>query len=326
MSACSDSKEFRVEGLVRGLGTRAVTIDYSVSGTLYTATTTAIDGKFFFTGTSRDYTQVQISSSNRLLGFFVIKNGETVKCELDFDNPDDMTFSGNKPSEQISAFMTDNAQIFADRDRAALDKAIENYVTTHPDRLSSALLLMNLYDSRLDPARADSLMSMIRPEARPTALTADYRLQLSDASEAQTTAKVKTFSLPSDGDTIEHFIPSRYRASLIYFRGDRNERHDTVVPLLRHLRADFTGRELHIVEVGMVNDTSRWASMVNPRDSTSWTRVFSPGGRLYTPFEALNVPRLPYFIVSDENGNQLYRGQSATKAGETASKFIRTNR
>lgn len=326
-TACSDSKEFRVEGSVRGLGSQPVAMHYITANTVRAERATAVDGKFFFTGVSRDYTLAEISTGERRLGFFVVRNGEHIKCRLDADNPDDMSVSGNKPSEQVSAFLADNAQILADRDFAALDSAVEAYVTAHPDRMASTLLLMNVYDNKRDPDRADSLMTLITPEARPVELTSDFRLLLAASAEAQTTARARSFSLPSDGDSLENFMPTRHTASLLYFRGNSiAERRDTVLPLLRRLRAAYTGRQLHITEIGMTADSVRWASMSSPSDSITWTRVFAPGGRAYTPFEALSIPGFPFFITIDGNGNQLYRGTSVRDAAAAATHHISNNR
>ena len=320
--SCSDDTQFRVEGVVEGLGTRNITLTYVADGHLEQKSMVAIDGKFSLTGSSKDYTIAELTASDRhVIARMLVRNGETLKCRLDKSAPENNEITGNTPSEQWCRFLSENADSLAMPGVA--NALIARYVGAHTGNILSSALMLTQFDARLSQLEADSLIGIIKPEARPESLVDGYRYLLSTVNSGAVNAEVKSFTLESAGDSTERYYPVRFTCTMLAFTGGDDDRRDTIVPLLRRLRTDFNGQRLHIVEVSSAPDSAAWRRSI-AADSATWTQVWAPAVASYAPFEPLQLPYFPFYVVSDSIGRVMYRGASAKEAGTKASEYIKT--
>ena len=73
-----------------------------------------ISPSFDLRGNSSDYTMVELfvgAKGNVPLARMLVKNGQTLHCKLDIENPSENEIKGNKPSEQWCRFVRDNAAV-----------------------------------------------------------------------------------------------------------------------------------------------------------------------------------------------------------------------
>ncbi|MBQ8773772.1 MAG: DUF4369 domain-containing protein [Muribaculaceae bacterium] len=313
-TACGDNTQFRIAGQVDGLGTQNVHMIYVSSGALTRLTTTAVDGKFTFIGNSPEYSLVEILSSDKnVIGRVIIKNGQTVDAIFNIDDPYAIKLEGNKPCEQWSAFIRDNADIIKSGNTRKIDDAVETFVQSHKTDIVSSALMLTLFNATDNESRADSIFALISPEARPSSMTEGYRSQLADINIAALNAKIKSFSLYTAGDSIERYFPSKSSLSLFYFNGGISERRDTITSKILTLVDKYPRKRLRAVEVSFATDTVKWKYSIKD-DSVTWPQTWCAGGAAHPTFDKLNIPRTPYFIVADSSGTQLYRGTSITNA------------
>ncbi len=313
MTACGDDTQFRVTGTVQGLGTRTIYMLYVADGGVRHESQAAIDGKLDLRGASSDYTVVELFSSSRnLLARMLVKNGQTIHCELDMDNPYAGRMKGNKVVEQWSEWRLLNAGTLESGTPAAINRAVADYVESNRDNLLSSALLLTEYYAPDNESQADSLFALISPQARPDRLVDDYRLLLSYNNNAHLNVRMRPFSLYSYGDSIEHYAPARSSYTLFYFANGHEHRRDTIVAAIEKVYGNYPRRRLRVLDVSMAPDSAAWR---NERpDSVAWTRVWAAGGVATSAFDALDIPRLPYYILSDSTGSQVYRGTSVTAA------------
>lgn len=325
VTACGDDTQFRIEGVVDGLGTRGITLTYvGDGGALQQNTIVAIDGKFSLTGSSKNYTIAGLSTSDmNVIATMLVRNGQTLKCELSLTEPENNEISGNTPTEQWNRFLRENADSLGKP--MVANRIIARYVSEHPSSVVSSALMLTAFNARISPLEADSLMSVIKPEARPDAMVDGYRLLLSAVNSAAVNAEVKSFSLLSAGDSLERYYPTRYSCTLLAFTGGRTDRRDTIVPMLKQLRDSTNRRRLHIVEVSSEADSTAWRNVI-ASDSANWTQVWVPAAAAYAPFEALQLPYTPYYVVSDSIGRLIYRGPSGTDAVRSATNHIKNRK
>lgn len=323
--ACGDDTEFRIAGEVQGLGTRAVNMLYVADGSVRSVSTAAIDGKFDLRGNSSDYTMVELfvgAKGNVPLARMLVKNGQTLHCKLDIENPSENEIKGNKPSEQWCRFVRDNAAVLYDGTPGMVNSAVKKYVESNPDNIVSSLLMLTSYNSVNNESRADSLFAVIAPEARPAKLVDDYRLLLSYNNSAALNAKVRSFTLYSAGDSLERYSAYKSAYSLLYFT-DGTKRSDTIVRQIRRPYDDYTRRRFRVVEVSFAPDSAAWKRA--SADSLGWTRVWAPGGVAHSSFDALNIPRVPFYILADSTGAQVYRGSELRQAMDSLDSRLKKN-
>ena len=320
LTACGDDTQFRVEGTVEGLGTRNITLSYVSGGHLEQASMVAIDGKFSLTGSSKDYAIAELTvRGNRVIARMLVRNGESLKCKLDIDNPAENVISGSGPTERWLKFLHEKADTLAMPGEA--NSLIARYVGRNKDDVVSSALMLTAYDASNSQLVADSLINVIAPEARPESMVDGYRLLLSMVNSGAVSAVVKPFSLLSAGDSMERYYPIRHSCTLLAFTGDDNGGRDTVIRPLRGLREKLPRDRMHIVEVSSVGDSARWRGIAK-RDSATWTQVWVPAANAYAPFDGLQIPYVPFYVVSDSTGRVLYRGASVAAAVRKASEHI----
>lgn len=321
LSSCGDDSQFRITGSIDGLGTRHVYIMYVADGSVNRFMTTAIDGKFVIDGVSSDYTVVEIfSSTKELVGRVLAKNGQTIECSF---NPDDyyaMKIKGNKPTEQWGRFLNENSKVLSTGTPAEVNALVKKYVVDNRDNIVSSLLMMTQYDAIDNESQADSLFSLIEPKARPEKLVDDYRRLLIQVNNSALNVKVRPFSLYSYGDSMERYSPSRSSCSLLYFSTVQSGR-DTIISTLRKAFDGYPRRRFKLVDVSFTPDTLSWKNVAR-MDSVGWPQVWAVGGVANSVFDELNIPRLPYFIVADSTGKQLYRGASVSRAVSAVNKRL----
>lgn len=316
-TACDDDTEFRIEGTVEGLGTRNIVMTYVADRSVKSDGLVAIDGKFILIGASKNYTIVELSTGqHQLVGRLLIKNGQTVKCKYDLADFYNQEVSGNKPSEQWSKFLRENADSLRSGNHLLNNRLVADYVASHKsDILSSALMLTQFYAVDHE-SQADSIFATIEPEARPESLVDNYRLILSIINSAAYHGKLRAFTLANLRDTTERYYAGRSSYTLLYFSGQGNEHRDTIYPTMRELNDSISNRWIRVYEVSMAQDTATWKRIAR-QDSVGWPRVWAPGGVANTTFEELDIPRLPYYMLTDSVGETVYRGGSVKIAADT---------
>ena len=103
----------------------------------------------------------------RPMGRVYASNGDRIECHLTRNAPEKIQVSGNEISERWAKFLNDNADRLTS---AGGNDAIEEYVRKNPSDIVSTLLMLTSYDASSDALRADSIMSSINPEMRPSLL------------------------------------------------------------------------------------------------------------------------------------------------------------
>lgn len=312
--ACGDDDRFRVEGVVDGLGTRGLQLMYESGNGLHTEMVQAIDGKFSAEGSSKDYTLAHlVTTDGRLIARMLVRNGQTLKCVFDVDNPYNIQIKGNKPSEEWAKFLRENHELLRGDDHAAANRQILGYVDDHKGDMQSSALMLTQYYAVDGESRADSIFALIAPGARPEAMVSAYRRMVSRLNTAALEEKMRSFNIYNAAGKQESYYPGRTSYSMIYFSGAPGERRDMVAPVLHRLVDSLPKRRIQVIEISMAPDTTVWKRNWRA-DTTAWAQVWVPGGPANPNFAPLDIPRLPYWILCDSTGTQVYRGSDISVA------------
>ncbi|MBO5456663.1 MAG: hypothetical protein J6A20_09120 [Muribaculaceae bacterium] len=321
MTGCGNDDEFVINCRIKDLGDKGVEMVYFNRG-LQRVSFHPDDGKVTLRGSSPDLTPVEVFTlDNRLLFTCVAKNGDELEVKLDPSKVGAITIEGNDISEQYAKFISTNAETLVNtRDAAGINALITKEVTAHPDRISSALILMTMFHAPGYEMLADSLIHILVPEARPSALMKSFAALVGEqvSTSARGNVRGMTFHTGRDTvnghDTIVRFMPTFHSYGLLVFVSDRKS--DTITNRLNELIKDYHRRRLEIMELSFQSDSATWRRSIRI-DSAKWTQAWVPGGNAASQIRNLAVPTTPFFIVTDSLGKQLYRGRSIASAVDT---------
>lgn len=315
-ASCGHSDSFRVEGrLADGKAINLRIIYYSDGAVVTGITASKDDGKFIFEGHLSSPALVEIYDNDyRLLGRMVASPGDDLEATLNTSQAYLSEVKGNKDSEEWSKFLNTNAEMLQSRQTDARNALIAKYVQEHPDSHVSELLMMTEYDASADgaAAMADSLLGVINPEIREKGYSVGYGLIVDRVGRQAAKEKVQPIPYRKTGNKTALFKPSEKPYSLLAFTNDRSGR-DTVVPELRKLMNDMPRRRFNVVELSMDIDTVVWARSIRT-DTAAWIQGWVAGAISGQSIDRLGLPDVPYYILADSTGHQIWRGKSLKEA------------
>lgn len=315
LPGCSGPDSFEVKGHVKGDATINLRALYYVDGALQSSIFPADRGSFSFKGRAPEGAVVEILDNDyRLLGRFYAENGDEIDVTIDPKSPAAMKVEkGNEAAIRWAQWLNANAKILDGRNSKAINALVAKYVKAHPQDIVSTLIVTTVYDASADPEGASRLLSSIAPEARPTTLTEALATLLTYADTSAGKRRVSPLTLMARNDTVTTFSPRKHRLSLLVFSDENSGRADSIVPALRRLRKAHTDKALGIIDISLDTDTLAWQSSTR-NDTATWDAAWGTGGIASAALRPLAIPRLPYFIVTDSVGSQIYRGASISQA------------
>lgn len=314
LSSCGDSDSFTIEGTVEENPSMNLRFIYQNNSALQKGITAVRDGKFEFKGVASNPTIVEILDNDfRPLGRVYIKNGQQIKCKLTRGNPFAISVSGDETSSRWASFLNANRQTLLDGSPATTNLLIEKYVGDHPEDIVSTLLMLTSYDASADALRADSVMSSIDIEARPSSLVDGFNSLLQRLVSETASRPVAPIPFYNMRDSLVDFRPSAKPLSLLALSNNSSGRADSIVPALKRLSRKSLRPKLQIVDFSTDKDTIAWHRSIRP-DSASWQQGWAPGAIASPGINRLGIPAVPYFIVIDSAGNQLLRSRSISIA------------
>ncbi|MCM1292488.1 MAG: DUF4369 domain-containing protein [Bacteroides sp.] len=315
LTACSDADSFVVRGTVKDAGTRSVTLSYYSAGGLKSTTVTMVNGTFSIVGQAESPTLafLTIAPENLRIATLVVKNGDEITVDADPANPLISKVEGNNESKEIAKWLKDNLAAVSAGRSAEINEAIARYVGENPAKLSSTALMSAYFHHLGFEAKSDSLYSLLDQKVRTPDMTQGFNTVVSGYLAAVKSEPLPLLSLYERRDSIVRINPMRHSATLICFLSEDRRGRDSVVKVIRELTGRFNDDQLMAVEISTAPDSASWRESLG-RDTASWAQTWVVGSVASTPVRRLGISRVPFFIVADSAGKQIYRGPSIKAA------------
>lgn len=316
LASCGSDEEFTVHGQLKNPGTDGVILTYYGSRGLTNASVKLQqDGRFLLGGVAPKPSLATLTTADgTLLATLIVKNGDELSVEGDADQPLFITVNGNDDSHQIAQWTKNHAKEIARGDAEAINSEIKNLIIRHPDKRWAAALLATRFVGMGHEALADSLIGLMRPEARTPEILQGFNAVVTAFNPGTAEQKVQAFSLYSRCDSIVTFRPASQRVSLLCFLDADTKARDSIAAQLKNISGQYgSGRRVSLLEISVAADSASWRQSLgtgNPR----WEQMWAQGGTASPAIRKLYIPRLPYFVVADSTGTQIYRGSSIKQA------------
>lgn len=313
VSSCGDPDSFRVEGTVANNRTMNIRMVYAGDDVLNNVLTAARDGQFRFKGSAPKGSLLRVLDNDyRVLAYLYVENGDFIKLTIDPDNADALSVKGNEVSERWAEWLAGNRAMIDTGNTQKINGIVRQYVKAHPSDLLSTLLMVTLYDAGEDPVEARKLLESIDREARPTQLIGSWIEVVGRIGSAESHGKVRDIRYMDNRDSIKTFSPRNQKYALLAFSDEESGRRDSVIQEIRQIKRRFPdSKRFRLLDVSMEADTFAWRR-INRTDSVKWQNAWVAGSISAPGVENLGIPRLPYFIITDSAGTQVWRGHEVS--------------
>lgn len=313
-TSCSKADHFTVGGVMEGAGVQTVTLTYYAEGGIKQTVGQAVNGKFVLQGKSTVPTLCLVALSDGTpVATLIASNGDKIEIHTSLENPAALKVKGSGQSSKIADWLNENAEILSRGDAAAINASIAEFIGHHRSDMASTALLVTQFRTEGYESMADSLLSLISTSARPAPVVQNFSAVLSSQLNRSAGSAILPMTLYIRSDSTYFLSPAQHRVTLLAFTEPSTGGRDTVTTALRDLRGRYNDRTCGIVEISTAIDSAEW-KQATARDSATWKQAWAPGTVASATIGKLSVPRIPYFIVADSTGTQLYRGSSVSAA------------
>lgn len=312
LGACSSKSSFSVEGTLADGASINLRLVYYVGDAVHTGLVASTDGHFEFSASAPEMAAVEVYDNDyRLLARFAATDGDHIKLRIDRSNMYRNTASGNELNKAITEFYNANADILAGNNTDERNRLIADYVDNHSASPVAQFLLVTEFDAFAEDAsaQADSLMSTLAPEARAFAF-ADGFARLSAEANASTDP-IAAVTFKARGNKTETFITGRQARSVIVISAADRGR-DSVLQTIRQIAKKEKDGKLAILDLSVDADTMIWTRSIK-NDSATWKQGWAAGSISGQSLGRMAVPAVPYFIIVDSAGHQIWRGRQASE-------------
>lgn len=317
LSACGHSDSFRIDGELTDGSTINLRIIYYSDGAVVTGITASKEGKFVYEGHVSNPALIEIYDNDyRLFGRMVASPGEDLRVKLNPANPYIIEIKGNDTSREWGEFLNTNAELLNSNKIDARNDLVAKYVKDNPQSRVSELILATEFDASRPGGEllVDSLLNLIDPAVREKGFSVPFAMIVERVGARAAAEKVMPIPYRKQGNDTGIFKPSAKPYNLIVFSDDCSGR-DTICKELRKLMATSPRSRFDVIELSMDIDTVVWNRSIKT-DSATWSQGWVAGAISAQSVDKLGLPSIPYYIVSDSAGRQLWRGNSITEAAQ----------
>lgn len=320
LTSCGKN-EFSLSGTLKDAGQRSLTIIYTALSDshdeLITLNVPCERDHFSLTGATRHPSLVWIMASDgKLLHVLYVERGDKITISGAYASPLEWKIEGNEVSERYSQWLASNVALLTADDPKKVNAAIAAYVKKNPKDKASALLLLTLYHRNADNSAFDKLWdSLDISDKDKSRLLHVAMTQTDDAAARAAALSLTPISLRSRADSTVTLRPSASRATILYFWRRTDGPHKGALRVLASQPKD-----VQIADIYLDPDTVQWRYMTQNDTITPRNLLWAFGGELNLSLRRLAIPAVPYFIVANRKGKQIYRGTSPSEASAAAAK------
>lgn len=252
---------------------------------------------------------------------FYAERGDNIKITGDSGNPLSWTISGNKLTEEWSAWRASARDALSSSDPARINKAVSAYILKNPDNPLSTLLLLIYFDRREDETGFHRLWSSLKGKAlEPKWIQMVGRADMLGDSPS-VTRKTASIILHSSGNGVDT-LGIGEKPVLLYFWREDDPHRDESIGIVKKLAASLPDSASRIMaDICFDPDSVRWMAKARRDSVAGVVRGWNFKAETDSVMRRLGVTRTPWFIVFDKKGNERYAGEDETRADKVFRKI-----
>ena len=263
-------------------------------------------------------------TSNAAQGLYLyVERGDDFTISGDGSDPTAWHVDGNKLTRQLDEWRAENRDVIVkarsgrEADIVPLCRAVESFVTSHPDDPAAAIILMAYYDRGYDPGRFSALMKSLRDDAADRKWIDMMARNDMPADEPAIPAIPKSLVFATVATGCDTITPGHLPTLLYFGKASLQPYRDDIAKLRQLSRSSGDSASRIIANVSFEPDSmTRWHS-VNVDSLQASVQAWVPLGLSDSQIKQLGVRRIPYLIVIDRKAKAVYSGTDTDRAIET---------
>lgn len=263
-------------------------------------------------------------TSNAAQGLYLyVERGDDFTISGDGSDPAAWHVDGNKLTRQLDEWRAENRDVIVkarsgrEADIAPLCRAVESFVSSHPDDPAAAIILMAYYDRGYDPWRFSALMKSLRDDAADRKWIDMMARNDMPADEPAIPAIPKSLVFATVATGCDTITPGHLPTLLYFGKASLQPYRDDIAKLRQLSRSSGDSASRIIANVSFEPDSmTRWHS-VNVDSLQASVQAWVPLGLSDSQIKQLGVRRIPYLIVIDRKAKAVYSGTDTDRAIET---------
>lgn len=263
-------------------------------------------------------------TSNAAQGLYLyVERGDDFTISGDGSDPAAWHVDGNKLTRQLDEWRAENRDVIVkarsgrEADIVPLCRAVESFVTSHPDDPAAAIILMAYYDRGYDPGRFSALMKSLRDDAADRKWIDMMARNDMPADEPAIPAIPKSLVFATVATGCDTITPGHLPTLLYFGKASLQPYRDDIAKLRQLSRSSGDSASRIIANVSFEPDSmTRWHS-VNVDSLQASVQAWVPLGLSDSQIKQLGVRRIPYLIVIDRKAKAIYSGTDTDRAIET---------
>ena len=263
-------------------------------------------------------------TSNAAQGLYLyVERGDDFTISGDGSDPAAWHVDGNKLTRQLDEWRAENRDVIVkarsgrEADIAPLCRAVDSFVSSHPDDPAAAIILMAYYDRGYDPGRFSALMKSLRDDAADRKWIDMMARNDMPADEPAIPAIPKSLVFATVATGCDTITPGHLPTLLYFGKASLQPYRDDIAKLRQLSRSSGDSASRIIANVSFEPDSmTRWHS-VNVDSLQASVQAWVPLGLSDSQIKQLGVRRIPYLIVIDRKAKALYSGTDTDRAIET---------
>ena len=256
------------------------------------------------------------------------QKGEKIDITGTERNPLGWDVGGNDINISLSAWRKENLKVLDEGDAEKVNKAVEIFVNDKRENPAALIILFSYFNRAYDERLYNTLLGQLKDLANKDKFL--MMMGRADQLTARATlpAKIKNLAMRSSQGGVDtlSFLDSN-PGIIMFWQNDIKQRKE-LIDSLKVLVKEFPDSNSRIIaDINLDPDSLTWRTSLKKDSLNKTVRLWAPAGLADVDVMKLKISGIPYFLVLDENGNQIYRGaelgDAMKKFRETKSKIAR---
>lgn len=237
------------------------------------------------------------------------ERGNKITISGDSNEPLSWNVAGNDINQKLTAWREENLQTLKGANAESINKSVATFIENNPEDPVSLILLLCYFDRSVDENGYSDLMAALSSvDNKEQWITIAARADQMTLSAAKP-ARIESLALRSmQGGADTLFFDGKQPGLLMFWQNDiknRKELMDSLKTVVKEF-SDSTSRI--IADINLDPDSIVWKNTIKRDSLKNVARLWAPAGLADESVMKLKVGSLPYYIVLNKKGQQIYRG------------------